>query len=309
MSTIVAWRNQPPHTEHKSRCWRARKAWGTSPSSVPAAWSSRWGLIAAWQVQPRLPGMLAGHPGTGQKTRSGERWPGGGEHSRPELPEASTAMGCLSPPSGVPGDGGPGLDASPTRQPAKPQHRRSRCTRRWGGRRGTHAARCRRHEGVGSARPHMASGAGQVAQATRSTGVSRFRRWRLAGPGSWDSSPGARCLSASGVKEGQRSPAEGRPRSASNATRWVSPSQEAPGEGAMAGRCREMRAGRGSAPEVRRRGAHDTTCQHFPAATQKSCRRCRQAEGAHQRSEDMGPATPPAGTTLQLQSHGGAWAY
>ena len=58
-------------------------------------------------------------------------------------------------------------------------------------------------------------------------------------------------------------------------------------------------------PEVRRRGAHDTTCQHFPAATPKSCRRCRQAEGAHQRSEDVGPATPPAGTTLQLQSRGG----
>lgn len=95
--------------------------------------------MAPCDAQPRAVVAPAGHPGTGQKTRSGRRGPKG-DRSRSEAP-ASTCMGGRSPPKGVPGAAGPGWVASPTRTPRNPHRRRSRnlqagrrCTqytRRW----------------------------------------------------------------------------------------------------------------------------------------------------------------------------------
>ena len=65
-------------------------------------------------------------------------------------PEASTTIGCRSPPTGVPGAGGPGFDASPTQIPMKPVRRRSRRRNLPRPRRGTQQARRRRQRMEGS---------------------------------------------------------------------------------------------------------------------------------------------------------------
>ena len=70
--------------------------------------------------------------------------------SRAPGPEASTTIGCRSPPTGVPGAGGPGFDASPTRIPMKPVRRRSRRRNLPRPRRGTQQARRRRQRMEGS---------------------------------------------------------------------------------------------------------------------------------------------------------------
>ena len=84
-----------------------------SPSRVPLAWSSKCARILEWEPHPRaVAGGWQGQVETGQKTRAGAR--GGGDRSRWWL---STCMGARSPPTGVPGRGGPGLEASPMRCP------------------------------------------------------------------------------------------------------------------------------------------------------------------------------------------------
>ena len=91
-----------PHTEQRCRWWSRNHCGGTWPCRVPARWESTWEIKVCLLVHPWAPRHRAI-----ESERSRRRWL------------------ARSPPSGVPGAGGPGLEASPTRHPRKghPCHR------------------------------------------------------------------------------------------------------------------------------------------------------------------------------------------